>query len=96
MGTQIRLMPIEAPLISLNEFNKDIWINVIREPYTEIAAYFIRSYKGVLLVVNSNLTTQQQAQAVKIIEKALIKCPVSNMGLIDKDWNYKCNGICCK
>ena len=79
-----------------SSLNNDAWINIIREPYTELTAYFIRTYKGTLLFINSNLDIPTQAKAIKIIKKELARCPVSNMGLIDKEWSYKCNGICCK
>lgn len=76
--------------------NNERWINIIREPYKEITAYFLRNHKAILLFVNSNLDIQEQAKAIKTIEREIAKCPLSKMGLIDKNWIYKCNGICCK
>ena len=89
-------MPIEAAPRYQNDLSDDIWLNIIRVPYKEITAYFIRSHKGVLLFVNSTLSIQEQAQAINTIKKEIAKCPVSNMGLINNNWIYKCNGICCK
>ena len=96
MKSNIHLTPIEATPRYQGNLSNDTWINVIRSPHKEIIAYFVRNYKGTLLFINSNLDIPTQARAIKMIKNELVKCPISNMGLINKDWEYKCNGICCK
>ena len=89
-------MPIGAIPRDPKGLNDDIILTVIREPYKEITAYFLRNCNIILLFVNSNLTIQEQAKAIKIIKKEISECPTISMGLIDKDWNYKCHDVPCQ
>ena len=96
METKIRLAQIEAIPNEQRLSNTEITLNIFREPYKDITAYFIRNRNTILLFVNSNLKVQDQANAIKIIKKQITQCPIISMGLIDKAWNYKCNSVSCQ
>lgn len=76
--------------------NIDI-INVFAGGYSDnLKAYFLRSKTGTALFVNENLTPADKARAIKIVKDNINKCGISEMGLINGDWVYKCGGTCCK
>lgn len=72
-------------------------INVFAGGYSDnLKAYFIRSKAGTALFVNENLTPADKARAIKIVKDNINKCGISELGLINGDWVYKCGGTCCK
>lgn len=76
--------------------NMDNYIVVIRKSYSRnLMAYFIRSKRGTLLVVNSNLPTHIQAKAISIIKENINKCGIAEAGVLKGDYDYYCGGSCC-
>lgn len=76
--------------------NMDDYIIVIRKSYSHnLMAYFIRSKRGTLLIVNSNLPAHTQAKAISIIKENINKCRIAEVGVLKGDYDYHCGGSCC-
>lgn len=72
-------------------------INVFKGTYSDdLIAYFVRSQIGLALFVNDKLTPTKKARAIKIIKDEVERCGISEMGLINGNWIYKCGGTCCQ
>ena len=89
----IRLLP-EA----LRGDDNNLFLNVFRSStqYENMQAYFLRSRKGICVIINDNISKEKQAQAIIKIKKGIQKCMTSEMGVVDGNGIYYCGGsLCC-